>query len=84
MSAHEGDCKCSEPCDATKYRVSLSYGAFPGLASAKEYKKESCRKQKKAAKKAKDLKYVTFQYLLFLKDARIRILPVMQIMQISL
>lgn len=77
LSAHEEDCKCSEPCETMKYRVSLSYGAFPGLASAKQY-------QQNGTKKVKNLTYVTFQYLLFLKDARIKILPIMQIMQINL
>ena len=36
-SASMKDCKCTEPCDTMKYTAYLSYGAFPGLESAKAY-----------------------------------------------
>lgn len=53
------DCKCTEPCDTMKYTAYLSYGAFPGLASAKEYAKNN-------TEMLKNLTYVTFQYFVLL------------------
>ena len=60
------DCKCTEPCDTMKYTAYLSYGAFPGLASAIEYAGNN-------TEMFKNLTYVTFQYFVLLsKDFRAR------------
>lgn len=56
-SASMKECKCTEPCDTMKYTAYLSYGAFPGLASAKAYAKDD-------KKRMNELTYVKLMYFI--------------------